>query len=137
MGALITLLRADSAVAAIAGTKVRGEVLAGTEPPMVVVTDDGATRRPFGPGSGRLGMALASMLIRCYGPDSSTGAITARQLAGAVSDALHGLQPTTVGTKYLAAGYAPEISGLLRDPDTRWPYHVVTADIYFATEAVA
>lgn len=137
MGALITLLRADSAVAAIAGTKVRGEVLAGTEPPMVVVTDDGATRRPFGPGSGRLGMQLVTYLLRCYGPDSPTGAITARQLAGAVSDVLHGLPPTTVGTKYLAAGYAPDISGLLRDPDTRWPYHVVTVDIYAATEAAA
>jgi hypothetical protein len=134
-GALLVLLRADPAVAGIAGVKVRGE--ASGDPPMVVITDDGTTRRPFGPGSGRIGMQLVTYLIRTYGPDNPTGAIQARQLAGAVSDVLHGLPPTTVGTKYLARGYAPEISGLLRDPETRWPYHVVTVDLYAATEAVA
>jgi hypothetical protein len=136
-GAVITLLRADAGVAAIAGSKVRTEVLSGDAPPLVVVVDDGATRRPFGPGSGRIQMQLVTYLIRCYGPDNPTGAIQARQLAGAVSDALHQLEPVTVGTKYIARGYAPEISGADRDPATRWPFQVVTVDIYAATEAVA
>jgi hypothetical protein len=137
LGAAITLLRSDAAVAAIAGVKVRGEVLTGEAPPLVVIVENATTRRPFGPGSGRIGMALSTLVARCYGPDATGGAITARQLAGAVSDAFHGLPPTTVGTKYLARGYAPEIGGLERDPITKWPFHPVTVDIYHATEAVA
>jgi hypothetical protein len=134
-GALVTLLRADATVASIVSNKVRGE--ASGDPPMVVIVEGGTTRRPFGPGSGRIGMQLVTYLLRCYGPDSPTGAITARMLAGAVSDVLHGLPPTKVGTKYLARAYAPEISGAERDPVTRWPYHVVTVDLYAAAEAVA
>jgi hypothetical protein len=137
LGAVITLLRADPAVAAIVGTRVRGEVAQGESPPLVVVVENAATRRPFGPGSGRIHMSLSTLICRCYGPDNQGGAITARQLAGAVSDALHGLSPTTVGTKYLARVYAPLLGGADRDPDVNWPYQTVTVDVYFATEAVA
>lgn len=136
-GAVITLLRADAAVSAIAGGKVRGEVLTGETPPLVVVVENAATRRPFGPGSGRLGMQLSTLVVRCYGADSNAGAIQARQLAGAASDALHGMGPTVVGTKYLARTYAPDLSGVTRDPDTRWPHVDVRVDIYAATEAVS
>lgn len=137
IGAVITLLRADTAVAALVSQRVRGEVLDREPLPLVVVVENAATRRPFGPGSGRIHMALSTIVCRCYGPDSPTGAITARQLAGAVSDALHNLPPTTVGTKYLARGYAPEIGGMERDPVTKWPMTPVVVDIYYATEAVA
>lgn len=131
-GAVITFLRANAGVTGIAGVKVRGEVLAGEEPPLVVVEENAVSRRPFGPGSGRLGMQLSTVLIRCYGGDSPTGAIQARQLAGAVSDCLHGARPGVVNGKQLLLTYAVDIGGPDRDPLTRWPFRPVVADIYAA-----
>lgn len=137
MGWLITTLRADTAVAALVSSKVRGEVLDGETPPLVVVTENATTRRPFGPGSGWIKMQLATYVAKCYGPDATTGAITARQLAGAVSDAVHNHSPSKVGTTYVARAYASELEGLQRDPDTRWPHVDVRIDLYAAAEAVA
>lgn len=136
LGALITYLRADTAIAAIAGSRVRGEVLAGDAPPLVVVEENAATRRPFGPGSGRIGMQLSTVVCRCYGADSPTGAIQARQLAGAVSDALHDARPGVISGKYLVITYAVDIGGADRDELTRWPFRPVIAEVYAAVDAV-
>jgi hypothetical protein len=131
-GAVLTLIRSDTAVAAIASTRVRNAVKDGDLPPLVVLVDNATSRRPFGPGSGRIGMQLWVGFARCYGPDTDTGAITARQLAGAVSDALHGLRPTTVGSRYIARAYSPDIDGMDRDPETHWPYYTVRIEAYAA-----
>jgi len=122
-------------VVAIAGTKIGSEV---ATPPCVVLVDEATTRRPFGPTSGNLGMQLWQGFARCYGADTPAGAIAARSLAGAVSDALHG-HGVHRGTssRYMVRAYAPEIDGMVRDPDTKWPEYDVRLECYFATEAVA
>jgi len=130
-GVVLAIIRADSDVASIAGTKIGAEA---SEPPCVVLVDLATTRRPFGPGSGRLGMQYWSGAARCYGTDDPSGSILARALAGTVSDALHGHGPYQgTLTRFMARSYAPEVDGLDRDPDTNWPYYTVQISGYFGT----
>ena len=132
-GVLLAILRADPGVAAIAGTRVGSEA---TSPPCVVLVDLATTRRPFGPGSGGIGLQRWVGAARCYGPDSPTGAITARQLAGAVSDALHDHRPYRgTSSRLMHRGYAAEIDGMDRDPDVKWPMYAVAIDAVLAAEA--
>jgi len=133
-GAVLTLIRDDPAVAAIVAGRVSSHV---EGPPSVQLIDNATSRRPFGAGSGRMGMQSWTGFARCWGPDSPTGAILSRQLAGAVSDALHNHRPTTVGTTYIARAYAPEIDGTSRDPDTKWPYADVRLEVHAGADAVA
>jgi hypothetical protein len=134
---VLAALKADAAVLAIVGsaTRVSSEF---TTAPCVVLSDLATSRRPFGPGSGRLGLQLWMGVARCYGVDSPTGAISARELAGTVSDALHGRGPT-LGTsaRYMARSYAAEVAGMARDPDTRQPHYDVSVQAYAATGATA
>jgi hypothetical protein len=131
--AVLSALRADSAVVAIATqAKVSSTVQA---PPCVRLIDNSSTRNPFGQGSGRLGLQLWIGFARCYGTDDPAGAILARQLASAVSDALHGrIFP---GSTFVFRAYAPDIEGLDRDPDTKWPYYDVRVEAYTAAFATA
>lgn len=129
-GAVVTLLKADTAVTALVSTRVSSEIA--TPLPCVQIIDNAAARRPFGPGSGRMGMQFWQGIARCWAADSPTGAIAARQLAGAVSDALHNHRPTTVGTRYIARAYAPDIDGITRDPETRRPFYDVRLEVYAA-----
>jgi hypothetical protein len=135
-GVILAILRADAGVAAIASTRI------GAEPadtlPCVVIGDLATTRRPFGSRSGNLGLQLWMGFARCYGADSPTGAINARALAGAVSDALHGHGATRgSSSRWMLRSYAADLDGLVRDPDTHWPYYDVRIDGYFAAGAVA
>ena len=131
-GSVLAILRADAGVVAIAGTKIGAEAAA---PPCVVLVDSATTRRPFGPTSGNLGMQLWAGFARCYGADTPAGAISARALAGAVSDALHGHGPYTgTASRYMVRAYASEIDGMVRDPDTHWPEYVVRIEAHFAAE---
>jgi hypothetical protein len=134
-GVLMDMVAGDAVVAGIVSDRVRGEIKGA--PPMVHVFQNAATMRPFGAGSGRIGMQLATYILRCYGADSNVGAIQARQLAGAVVDVLDYHRATTIGTKFIARVYAPDMGGLERDPVTKWPYFDVRADVYAAKEAVA
>jgi hypothetical protein len=135
-GVVLAAIKADTAVAAIASTRVSSEMSSST--PCVVLVDLASTRRPFGPQSGGLGLQAWTGVARCYGPDTPTGAITARQLAGAVSDALadKGRVNGTSG-RVLVRTYAPELAGLDRDPDTRLPHYDVSITTYALREAVA
>jgi len=134
-GVILAILRADPAVAAIAGTKVGAEA---ATPPCVVLVDLASSRRPFGPGSGRLGMQLWIGVARCYGGDDPAGAIAARSLAGAVSDALHGHSSYAgTGGRWMARSYASEIAGMERDPDTHWPHYDVSVEGYLTANAIA
>ena len=133
-GPILALIRDASAVTAIVGQRVGNEVEA---PPSVQLIANATTRRPFGVSSGRLEMQLWIGIARCFGVDSTAGAILARQLAGAVSDALHGRSPTMVGTKFIARAYAPDLDGVNRDPDLHWPYVDVRLEVHAAAQAVA
>lgn len=133
-GAVVTLLRADAAIAAIAGTRVSSEVQA---TPCIQVIDNSSTVRPYGPGSGRVNLQLWRGIARCWSADSPSGAIQARQLAGAVIDAMHNLPPVKVGTTYIGRAYAPEMDGITRDPDTRRPFYDVLLEVYAGAQAVA
>lgn len=134
-GTILGLLRANTAVAAIASTRVTSE--APTTLPGVQLVDLATSRRPFGPSSGNLGLQSWTGVARCYAADTPTGAIDARRLAGAVSDALHGRGwYRDSSNRYMLRAYAPEIDGMDRDPDTRWPFYTVRIEAYLAAEAV-
>jgi hypothetical protein len=139
-GALVTLLKADTAIAAIVGdvnTKIGARI---TGPPAVKVIHNATTFRPFGAGSGWLRMQRAIYFARCFGVVTDadpTGSILAYQLAGAVVDALHNKVPRTVGTAFLCRAYAPDISGVEKDPDKLWPYNDVRVEIIADQQAVA
>lgn len=129
-GAVLAFIRDDSAVTAIASTRVSSEVA--DTLPCVRLVDSVSSPTPFGPGSGRLGLISWSGIAQCYGDDSPTGAITARQLAAAVSDALH-----IIGTRHLSGSRVqvksstPTLDGIDRDPDTKWPLYTVRIDAIF------
>lgn len=123
-GALLVLIRDAPAVVSIVtdgAAKVTNRAIA---PPSVHLFDTVASRRPTGIGSGLLGLQYWQGIARCFGPDAVGGDVTARNLAGAVSDALHG-RHAVPGTTFLLRVYAPEIDGVFRDPDTKWPYYDV------------
>lgn len=127
-GSVLVLIRDDPTVSGIVSQRVSSQAEA---PPSVQLIENARTRRPFGAGSGRIGVQLAIYFARCFGPDSPTGAITAGQLAGAVSDALNGKAVT--GSTYLLRTWAPDLDGMNRDPDTKWPFVDVRCEIYAAT----
>lgn len=119
-------------MAAIVGQKV--SALA-ESPPSVQIVANASTRRPFGLGSGRLGMQLWTGFAKCYGPDDPTGAILCMQLAGVVADAVDG-RGGYRGSTFLVRTYAPDIESITRDPDVHWPYATVRLEIYAARQAV-
>ena len=139
-GAVVTLLRADTAIATIVGdvnTKIGARI---TGPPAVKLIQNVTTLRPFGALSGWLGLQRAIYFARCFGVVTDadpTGSILATQLAGAVVDALHNKTPRTVGTAFLCRAYAPDIAGVERDPDKLWPYNDVRVEIIAGAQAVA
>ena len=131
-GTVLVTIRDDPAVAAIVGDKVSARR---EEPPSVRLRSMARTRLPFGPGSGRVGMQLWTAIAQCYGTLDEAGEILAEQLAGLVSDALHGKK--IIGSAYIARAWTPEIGEILRDPDTDWPYHTVRIEAYAAAQAEA
>ena len=133
-GTVLTIIKNDTAVAAIVSTRVSSEVQA---VPCVQLIDNAASRYPFGPGSGRMRYQHWQGVARCWSADTPTGAIQARQLAGAVSDAIHNMRPVTTGGKHIRVGYTPEVDGLERDPITHRPFYDVVINVKAATNAVA
>lgn len=133
-GLILATIRGDSGVQAVASTRVSSE--APTTLPAVWLKDGPTTRRPFGLAD--LGLQGWSGFAECYGADDPTGAITARQLAGAVSDALHGRRGIRDSSnRFIFRAYAPEIDAMERDPDTRWPFYTVRLEAYLGAEAIA
>jgi hypothetical protein len=55
---------------------------------------------------------------------------TTRQLAGAVADTLHNLRPTTLGDRYIAKAYTPDIDGINYDPDSHRPFYDVRIEAH-------
>lgn len=132
-GTVLVVLRDDSAVSAIVGSGGSAKVSNRAEaPPSVQIVDSVTTRRPTGLGSGGLGLQLWQGFARCFGPDAVGGDKTARQLAGAVSDALHG-RHAIAGSTFIVRAYAPEIDGVFRDPLTKWPYYDVRLEVFAGT----
>jgi hypothetical protein len=136
-GAVVRMLRADAAVLAIVGDPSRISGAQPTNPPCVQIIDNASTRRPFGPGSGRLGLQLWTGAARCYGnrDQSGTSVALARQLAGAASDALDH-RGGVVGTTPVIRAFAPDIDGVAEDPDLRWPYYDVRLEIVAGTSPI-
>lgn len=133
-GAVLILVRDDPAVSAIVAKRVSSLF---SKPPCVVLTDLTDTPNAFGPGSGRAGLQRWYGVAKCYGTPDATGGIGARQLAGAVVDALHNHRPVTVAETYLAQIFTPEIGGQLIDPDTKHPYYPVRIEAVAGAQAVA
>lgn len=131
-GTVLVLIRDASAVSAVVGSGANAKVSNRAEaPPCVQLIDQVSTRRPTGVGSGRLGLQLWQAIARCYGPDAVGGDVTARSLAGAVSDALDGRHSVAgASSNFLVRVYAPELDGVFRDPVTKWPYYDVRLEVY-------
>ncbi len=132
---VLAILKADTAILAIvAAANVSSEF---TSTPCIVLTDLTSSGRPFGPGSGRMGLQRWFGNAKCYAGETPTGAITARQLAGAVVDALD-LIRARYGTsdRFIAQMQAPELDGMVRDPDLRYPTYDVPIQAVAAKEAV-
>lgn len=134
-GHVLAILKADAGILAlVAAGNVSSEF---TSTPCVWLSDLSSTNRPFGPNSGRLGLQGWAGVAKCYASDTATGAILARQIAGAVVDALD-LKGPRYGSsdRYIAQLQAPEMDGMERDPDTRYPHYDVVVNAIAAKEAV-
>lgn len=129
-GSVLVVIRDAAAVSAIVGSAANAKVSNRAEaPPSVQLIDQVSTRRPTGIGSSRLGLQLWQGIARCFGPDAIGGDVTARQLAGAVSDAVHG-RHAVAGSTFLVRAYAPDLDGVFRDPVTKWPYYDVRLEVF-------
>lgn len=139
LGVILDRIKADPAVLAIVGSAAKVSTqFPTTGVPCVVLGALSRTRRPFGPGSGRMDMQLGLYVAKCYAANDNTGDITASQLAGAVSDALHDVGPIRGSSQRLISKvYAPDLDGPTREPDNQYPRLDVRIDAYAATEAVA
>ena len=132
-GLILGILRADTGVTAIASTRISSEPAV---PPVIRLLDIDWSPSPF--GSARLGLQSWRGVARCVGADNPTGAITARQLAGAVVDALHDRGMTKdASDRLLLRSYTPNVDGMVRDPDTKQPYYDVPIEATVAREAIA
>lgn len=148
-GAILTLIRGIGPVAMLVEVDRIGSTVPadpdGLRKAFIQLRDMPASRRPFGPGSGRLGVHLWRGIAQCYGPTRSsvtgdpiaTGPITARQVAGALSDGLHNRGPITVDSTFVSRVYAPEISEQQTDPHTGWPFYTVRLEAYIADTPVS
>jgi len=132
-GLVLVTIRDDDVVAALVGDRVSANA---EQPPSVRLRAMPTSRYPFGPGSGHLGLQRVEYVAQCYAEPTPTGEMEARALAGAVSDAIHNRRDITNGTGFILKAYAPDISEILRDPDTRWVYHQVRIEAIAAAQAV-
>ena len=139
-GVILADLKANAAlIAVVPAARISREY---TSAPCVVLTDLATTRRPFGPGSGAVGLQLWLGIAKCYGPDDTTGRILARQVAGLVSDALHGKgHRTGTSNRHIVRSWAPDIDGTVREPQppvgTALPRYDVRIEAYAGAGAVA
>lgn len=134
-GAIINILKADAAVIAIAGSKVRGGELAqGDTPPAVIVARITANRNPGSGGNRRIGLQEVMLQVKCLGASR----LQAAQLWGACSDALHLLAPFEDVSGRVILTIADDVgtaTGI--DPGTRWPFEDGTFRVVAAAEAAA
>jgi hypothetical protein len=133
-GTIISLLKADLGVIAIAGPRVRGgEPAAGDKPPLVIVTRMAVNRDPAGSSSRRIGLQEVFLGIKCYG----TTKLQAAQLYGACSDALHMHAPLLDEQGRAIFTIADDVgasSGM--DPGSTWPWEDTTVRVIAAAESV-
>ena len=134
LGFVLTTVRDDPAVAAVAGTRVRGgetakgdALGAGHYQPFVVLVRLGAQREK------RLPVQEVRISARCYGATAQGAA----ELAGLVSDAVHArgprVSPSGVG---IFASFDDGGDGAARDPDTQQPYETVVISVTAATSPI-
>ena len=144
LGKVLTEIRDDAGVAAIAGVnpsgtaRVRGfepapsDVHAGnsTDPyrAFVVLVNEGGSRLK------RVPVQRPRILARCYGRTPAEAA----QLAAAVSDSIHGQGPRVFANGlgiYLSNDDAGGEQD--KDPDTNQPFVTIFIDLFATTQAVA
>lgn len=139
MGAVLAEIRAWPGVAAIAADRVSSAETATNDEltTRVVLRDLGGGPEPYGAGSGRLGMQDVIYAAQCYGPkDAKTGPVTARQLVGAVTDALHDKGPRRGSSgRGIYRSEVLSISGLLTDPGTQEPFYTATVHVVGMAQA--
>lgn len=129
---LRTYLLTVSAITSLSSTRIFNEELPAAEamsmPRTAVVLSAVA-----GPGSEWLRTMVSRIDIRCYGATP----LTARTLALAVYDALAWVTPRDMGTgrTYKVAPEFPPITG--RDPDTTWPFALVSFLVTTSREPAA
>lgn len=130
LGKLLTEVRDFPAVAAIT-SRVRGEELAqGDKPPLVIIRTFPTSRLA---GAPRLPVLRHGFAILCYG----TSPKQATQLALAVAEAVHNLEPrTNAGGTAIYQSFHGTINGVEIDPDTQWPFRTLFPSALVSTATV-
>ena len=128
MGKLLTEIRDFAGVAAIT-SRVRGEELAKDDkPPLVIIRSFPTVRL-----DPRIPLLRHGYAILCYGrtPKQAT------QLALAVAEAIHDLEPRTnqTGTA-IYQSFHGTIGGVEIDPDTQWSFRTLFPSAIASTMAV-
>lgn len=134
-GTVLLAIRADDIVASIVGDTSLKVTSRAAQPPSVRLRNQGTSLTPFGTNSNTVGVQLATYIAQCYGlDDDPNGEMVASQLARAVSDVMHGLGARRgSGSNLIIRSWTPDISEVLRDPDTDWPYHTVRIEAFAST----
>lgn len=118
-------------------TTIRGTESKDTdEPPLIISTRGPISDFPFGPGSGRVGLADHTISARCYGRKKVSGEREATRLAGLVRRALHNHPPVVMGTVAIHRIRVLSTGTPLRDPDLEWPFVPMNIGLYAAALAV-
>jgi hypothetical protein len=127
MGKLLTEIRDFAAVSAIT-SRVRGEELAKDDkPPLVIIRSFPTTRL-----DPRIPLLRHGYAILCYG----TSPKQATQLALAVAEAIHVLEPRQNSTTAIYQSFHGTIGGVEIDPDTQWPFRTLFPSAIASTMAV-
>lgn len=117
-------------------TEIRGtELEEGDEPPCIILGRGPISDYPFGPGTGRVGLADHTISARCYGRSVVSGEREAARLAGLVRQAFHNYGPDHTGNVAIFKMRVLSTGTPLRDPDTKWPFVPMNIGLYAAALA--
>lgn len=140
-GPVITFLRDNPAVAAICGSRVRGDPQKDDSPPLIAVNDYGASTVAGGANSRQTGLYFPRVVCLCYVPRGKTARVQAKQLALTVAAALDGVSLEynvgSSGRAAVARMVVESIGTLLEGPDTQDPYVPVIVSLFAGTQVRA
>lgn len=107
------------------------------QPPMIIIARGPVSDFPFGQGSGRMGLADHTFLVRCYGRKKVSGEREAARLAGLVRAAVHNHPPTVMAAVGIYRIRVLGTGAPLRDPVEQWPFVPMNIGLYAASLEVA
>jgi hypothetical protein len=128
----------DSGSLDFTDTVIRGtEKEKDDEPPFIVVDRGPVSDFPFGEGSGRMGLADHSFIVRVYGRKRVSGEREAARLANLIRQALHNHPPIVMGNVAIHRIRVLSTGPPLTDPVEDIPYVPMNIGLYASALAVA